>query len=139
MSDKDDEMIPVEGADAFMTAVVNAAFKGTGAVIGTVDDEGNLHIENVDPKEMKKEPEVEVRQLPLPVGVERMETGVVQFSDDWPGIFLRGDMALHLARDLEEAASRLDFQDDRFLPATLRSFAALMEACNTANIDDDVR
>ena len=28
---------------------------------------------------------------------ERVETGPVQFRDDWPGIFIRGDEASHLA------------------------------------------
>lgn len=36
----------------------------------------------------------EVRQLP---GVDkRVETGAVQFGDDWPGYFIRGDQALHI-------------------------------------------
>ncbi|MEN8764135.1 MAG: hypothetical protein ABF290_17120 [Thiogranum sp.] len=28
---------------------------------------------------------------------ERVETGPVQFGDDWPGIFIRGDNAAHYA------------------------------------------
>lgn len=36
-----------------------------------------------------------VRKLP---GVDdRVETGPVQFGDDWPGIFIRGDNAMHYA------------------------------------------
>jgi hypothetical protein len=27
----------------------------------------------------------------------RVETGAVQFGDDWPGLFLRGDEAIHLS------------------------------------------
>lgn len=32
----------------------------------------------------------------------RVETGVVQFGDDWPGIFLRGDHALAFAMELRQ-------------------------------------
>jgi len=28
---------------------------------------------------------------------DRIETGAVQFNDDWPGLFIRGDEALYLA------------------------------------------
>jgi len=27
----------------------------------------------------------------LPIQDQRIETGVVQFGDDWPGVFIRGD------------------------------------------------
>ncbi len=27
----------------------------------------------------------------------RVETGAIQFGEDWPGLFIRGDQALHLA------------------------------------------
>lgn len=33
----------------------------------------------------------------------RVETGPVQFGDDWPGVFIRGDEALHMALRLREA------------------------------------
>lgn len=36
----------------------------------------------------------ELIKLPLPDGMPRMESGPVQFGDDWPGIFLRGDNAV---------------------------------------------
>jgi hypothetical protein len=40
-----------------------------------------------------------VRKIDLPSNgdVLRVETGAVQFGDDWPGLFVRGDQALHLA------------------------------------------
>jgi hypothetical protein len=37
---------------------------------------------------------IPIRNIPQPEG-GRVETGVVQFGDDWPGIFLRGDNALY--------------------------------------------
>src|SRR5437763_16176767 len=39
----------------------------------------------------------EVQKLPPPTELPRVETGAVQFGDDWPGLFLRGDNAISLA------------------------------------------
>lgn len=42
---------------------------------------------------------IEVRELP---GVDvRVETGVIRFGEDWPGIFIRGDSAFNYANMLE--------------------------------------
>jgi hypothetical protein len=38
----------------------------------------------------------------LPVQSERIETGPIQFGDDWPGVFIRGDEALDYAMLLHE-------------------------------------
>jgi hypothetical protein len=34
--------------------------------------------------------------------VPRVETGAVQFGNDWPGLFVRGDEAVHLAWCIEK-------------------------------------
>lgn len=34
--------------------------------------------------------------FPCPEGLPRMESGPVQFGDDWPGVFIRGDHALSI-------------------------------------------
>jgi hypothetical protein len=50
-----------------------------------------------------------VRRIPLPPDVVRVETGAVQFGDDWPGLFVRGDNAMGLLlsiRTLRETATR---------------------------------
>lgn len=40
--------------------------------------------------------------------MERMESGAIQFgNDDWPGIFIRGDYALHYAFLLENLLKSL--------------------------------
>jgi hypothetical protein len=45
----------------------------------------------------------DIKKLPpLPNG-ERIESGPLQFGDDWPGVFIRGDKALFSARALEAA------------------------------------
>src|SRR6185437_125786 len=40
----------------------------------------------------------EIRNLPAQPA--RVETGPLQFGDDWPGVFIRGDRAAALALDL---------------------------------------
>ena len=37
----------------------------------------------------------------LPKQEERVETGAVQFGDDWSGIFIRGDECAHYSKVLE--------------------------------------
>lgn len=39
----------------------------------------------------------EVTCVPMPEGLTRVETGPLQFGDDWAGYFLRGDSAIGLA------------------------------------------
>lgn len=51
-----------------------------------------------------------IRYLPLPVDIPeggRVESGVVQFGDDWPGVFLRGDHACSYAFTLLIAVSQI--------------------------------
>lgn len=43
-------------------------------------------------------------------GIDRAETGVMQFEGDWPGIFIRGDTALKIANILNAQWTR----EDRF-------------------------
>lgn len=43
----------------------------------------------------------QIRQIPQPDG-NRVETGPVQFGNDWPGVFIRGDACLFLASTIEE-------------------------------------
>jgi len=37
----------------------------------------------------------------FPEQLDRVETGPIQFGNDWPGVFIRGDEALYFARVLE--------------------------------------
>ena len=37
-----------------------------------------------------------IRILPGPIEGGRVETGSLQFGDDWPGVFIRGDDAIGL-------------------------------------------
>jgi hypothetical protein len=39
-------------------------------------------------------------KIPLSPDAPRIETGAVQFGDDWPGLFIRGDEAIILAANI---------------------------------------
>ena len=68
--------------------------------------------------------------LPLPDGMQRMESGPVQFGDDdWPGVFLRGDESMYLAHVLESAADVLAGAGDVLGSMQLRSAAKGFAAC----------
>jgi hypothetical protein len=56
-----------------------------------------------------------IRHIALPSGgsevtgdVERVATGAVQFGNDWPGLFIRGDRAIHLAHCIEYVESHIE-------------------------------
>lgn len=42
-----------------------------------------------------------VMDVPLAGIPSRVETGPVQFGDDWPGVFIRGDAAIYFGERLE--------------------------------------
>jgi hypothetical protein len=56
----------------------------------------------------------EILKLPLPQGIERMESGPIQFGEDWPGYYLRGDRAFGLIQGRETVLELLKTGDTRF-------------------------
>ena len=75
----------------------------------------------------------QVRQIPAPPGPGRVETGAVQFGDDWPGLFIRGDDAFDLMLRLRRLQELLAGNPDGEVAFTL---ANLMYLANL--VDDDV-
>ena len=64
----------------------------------------------------------------LPQQEHRVETGVVQFGDDWPGIFIRGDNAFPMALALRE---KLEGRDHPIMvEPLLRDLLELLESSN---------
>jgi hypothetical protein len=61
-----------------------------------------------------------VQMLPAPAGSPRVETGAVQFGDDWPGLFIRGDNAYYLIMWIRQLAERLAQHPDRNVAEALR-------------------
>lgn len=62
----------------------------------------------------------------LPAVKDRVESGPVQFGDDWPGLFIRGDNAMAFRMAI---ASVLMRQNSAMAEAQLRVLAELFESC----------
>jgi hypothetical protein len=67
----------------------------------------------------------------LPALVERIETGPVQFGDDWPGVFIRGDNALWFAKCLEIALAELP--RDTLTKTVLYGLVSDLRSCSVGN------
>ena len=59
---------------------------------------------------------------------ERPETGAMQFGDDWPGVFIRGDDAMHYAMSLRAFLNGYD--NDVPTRSALVGFIDLLSSCN---------
>lgn len=75
-----------------------------------------------------------ILQIPLPGGSGNAPTGAVQFRDDWPGLFVRGDTAIVLGfaiRNLEKALAK---SDDVVVASALNKLSVIADI-----IERDVR
>lgn len=61
--------------------------------------------------------------------MSRIETGVVQFDDDWPGVFIRGDNAFGYAMTVKQAAEAIHDPSLAFLRLNLAGLAELLASC----------
>jgi hypothetical protein len=68
---------------------------------------------------------VEIRKFPSQN--ERVETGPIQFGEDWPGFFLRGDNAFALRLAI---ANILVNPHDVFARMQLQAYMQELDACN---------
>ena len=57
----------------------------------------------------------------------RVETGAIQFGEDWPGLFVRGDDAAYFANELRAAIVALPPRS--LTRPGLERLARLLEAC----------
>ena len=70
----------------------------------------------------------------LPHDGPRVESGPVQFGDDWPGVFLRGDNALGYARALREILDGSDEATSHPLTRLkLRGLLIALSACDVTH------
>lgn len=76
---------------------------------------------------------VTVLVQPLAEPAKRVETGVVQFGDDWPGIFLRGDDALPRAFYLRQFLDDSGAGGDPIVRGMVETTCALLESCHVGN------
>ena len=57
----------------------------------------------------------DLSQLPEPFTgspATRVETGVLEINDDWPGVFIRGDNAMHYAMSIKQVLSKLEAESN---------------------------
>jgi hypothetical protein len=74
-----------------------------------------------------------IQKLQVDLGEDaRIETGVVQFNSDWPGVFIRGDNAVGYASCLEQALNILKSQSD--LHSGCQDFALAIALVNLASL-----
>lgn len=69
-----------------------------------------------------------ITRLVIAEGAPRVPTGAVQFSDDWPGLFVRGDNAFALLLELKQILETLDAHEELNCPTYLvREIAQIIE------------
>jgi len=72
----------------------------------------------------------EIQQVPVLFTEKRPETGPMQFGDDWPGVFIRGDNAIMFELYLQTAIRYLKEADaDAFTLHSLINLAELLKNC----------
>jgi hypothetical protein len=60
-----------------------------------------------------------VIQIPLDGGSGPIPSGAIQFRNDWPGLFLRGDKSIMLASIIRGLQQRLSEHPDKTVGAAL--------------------
>jgi hypothetical protein len=71
-----------------------------------------------------------ILQIPLPGGSGRAPTGAIQFQDDWPGLFVRGDNAIKLRSAIRILHRHLGDHNEaavRIVLSELAGFAEIIE------------
>ncbi len=70
----------------------------------------------------------------------RIETGPLQVNDDWPGVFIRGDNALHYAAQLQHLLDMIDVKDSEMIlssemitKAVITGLLCDLQSCNMDN------
>ena len=71
-------------------------------------------------------------RVPQPDPQHRVETGPVQFGDDWPGVFIRGDNALAFAMTCQIAAEEMS-ADHWPTRQQLIGLADILRSCSVGN------
>jgi hypothetical protein len=77
-----------------------------------------------------------ITQIPLPGNSGQMPTGAIQFQDDWPGLWIRGDTAIPLSVGIRGLQQRLSGSSD---PIIFSVLAKLGEVADIIERDVIVR
>ena len=71
-----------------------------------------------------------ITSISSPGGSGRVPTGAIQFQEDWPGLFVRGDEAIGLMASIRILVERVGQHEDpvvRTMLASLSELADLIE------------
>ena len=68
-----------------------------------------------------------ITKIPVVGSSGDMTTGAMQFEDDWPGLFIRGDDAAFLLRDIRQVQDILHQKCQQRLPRLLEEIANIIE------------
>ena len=71
----------------------------------------------------------------LPAAEPRVESGPVQFGDDWPGVFLRGDNACWYGFVLKQFLESVGDGADLMQKAMLQGLASDLQGCDVRRLD----
>ena len=68
-----------------------------------------------------------IKQIPFPGNSGQTPTGAMQFQDDWPGLFVRGDDAIMLMSAIEQLQERLADHPDVVVASALSRLARYVD------------
>ncbi len=68
-----------------------------------------------------------ITQIPFPGNSGDTPTGAMQFQDDWPGLFVRGDDAIKLRSAIQQLADRLAGHHDVVVASSLARLSQYAE------------
>jgi hypothetical protein len=109
-------------AERAQSVLVEAAVQRNCAIPATDDDEATILYT----------PSVEAVTLDRPS--QRPETGPMQFGDDWPGYFMRGDNAVYLGMLLGEMLTSMEPQDNPQRALEISMLRGLAEGLQSADV-----
>lgn len=69
----------------------------------------------------------QITQIPIPGNSGQTPTGAMQFQDDWPGLFVRGDDAIMLMAAIEQLQERLAHHPDVIVASALNRLSRYAE------------
>lgn len=71
----------------------------------------------------------EIRKIDIELE-KRVETGPIQFDDDWPGVFIRGDNATYYAMCLNSLLDNVNMdKNDPFVVGACHSLLSDLRSC----------
>jgi hypothetical protein len=74
-----------------------------------------------------------VLKIHMPTMEPRVETGAVKFGDDWPGYFIRGDSAAHLAMNISTIEEWFNAQPEEIRKNAFHVWLAVQTLANHRN------